>query len=92
MRFHTQSTEKRSGDELVRDWVEDMGSIAKAEREAGLTVGNLRVWLHDPDRGLTGDNTRKLARAAGLPTEAVLFRDDPIKSLDIWNWVRHARG
>ena len=86
-----RANETRDGDTFVRDYIDHCGTIAEAERKAGLGEGNLRLWLHDPDRRLSADNARKLARAADLPFEAVMFRFDPINSLDCWAWLKAHR-
>ncbi len=75
------------GDALVRQFVASMGTVSATEVALDFTVGHLRLWLHDPDRGMTPPNLFKLARGVNLPVEAILFRWTPIKDLDMWRWV-----
>ncbi len=83
-------TEKRCGDEVVRDWVDTFPNVHRAELASGLSKGHLRLWLDDPDRGLMPDYALKLAQSAGVPVEAILFRWRKIHQLDMWRWVKKA--
>ena len=55
---------------------------------ADLCPNHLHVLLSDPNRKLSPDNALKLALAANMPVEAVLFRWTPIKDLDFWKWLK----
>ena len=81
-------TDERTGDEFVRQWCEHLGTIVAAGKVAGLSRTHLHTWLDDPNRRLSWQNTLKLAKAAGLPVEALVDRWTPIKDLYVWRWVR----
>jgi len=84
-------SDPRNADEYIRDWVESIGSIREAGRVAGLSRTHLYVWLDDPDRRLSEIPMTNLARASGLPIEALVRRWTPIKDLDLWKWLRAHR-
>jgi hypothetical protein len=83
--------DNRTGDEFIRQWCEHIGSVVKASKQAGLYRNHLHVWLTDPSRNLNPENARKLAHAANMPVEAVLYRWTRIKDLDLWKWTRIRR-
>lgn len=85
-------SDKRTGDEYIRQWIATHATITEAERVAGLCKGNLRIWLHEPFRKLTPDNALRLARAAHCPTEAIQYRDTPIRDLDFWKMFEQAQA
>ncbi len=78
----------RTGDQFIREWIQHIGSVLAAEREAQLYRGHLHTWLGDPGRRFNPESQRKLARVAGLPIEALQFRFEPIGKLDMWKWLK----
>jgi hypothetical protein len=72
----------------VRTWVETHENVHQAEMASGLTKGHLRLWLHDPDRGLLPYSALKVAHASGIPVEAILFRWVQVNRLHMWRWVK----
>lgn len=78
----------RNADQFIREWIQHVGSILAAEREAKLYRGHLHAWLSDPGRRFNPDSQRKLARVSGLPIEALQFRFEPIGKLDLWEWLK----
>jgi hypothetical protein len=84
-------TDTRTGDEFMRLWCEHVGSISGAEKLAGFRPNHLHVLLSDPERKLSPDNALKLAIAADMPVEAVLFRWTPIKDLDFWKCLKRRK-
>ena len=77
-----------TGDEFIRQWCEHVGSVRHATKLAKLKNNHLHVWLTDPNRNFNLANARKMAFAANMPVEAVLYRWTPIKDLDIWKWQK----
>ncbi len=67
--------------QLLRNWAQERGSYAAAERLAGVPVGTLRMWFHQPGRRFSPDTGRKVAAASGIPFVALMFRDEPVRSL-----------
>jgi len=80
----------RTADEFIRQWCESIGSVREASREAGLVANHLHVWFADPDRRLDPKSTEKLAKASGLPFEALYFRWTKIKDLPMWKFMKAA--
>jgi hypothetical protein len=81
-------TDKRCGDEYIREWAVHCGSVREAERRAGVYRGNLHNWLVEPDRRFNPATTLKIATAAKCPTEALEYRWVPIKDLTMWKFLR----
>lgn len=70
--------ERRTGLDLVRVWVEGQKNQAEAARVVGMSPQRLWGFLNVEDRGLDPDGARVLARAAGIPFEAVMFKHERI--------------
>ena len=77
----------RTADDFIREWAASLGSVREAGRAAGLSKSHLSTWLDDPNRRMNPNSQLKLARAADIPVEALVFRFTPIKNLDFWAWV-----
>ena len=79
-------TEKKTGRELVEEWVEEGepgGSIAEAARILGLgEAGRQRMWAYlRVGTGLGRKDELRAAIIIGLPYRAVANADDPIRDL-----------
>lgn len=70
--------ERRTGLELVRIWVEGQKNQAEAARLIGMSPQRLWGFLNVDGRGLDPDGSRALARAVGIPFEAVTFKKERI--------------
>lgn len=82
----------RTGDAFLREWCEHVGSTRKAAAAADLTYYNhLHVWFNDPDRMFSPAIARKVAQAANMPVEALLFRWTMIKDLPFWQFARRRK-
>ena len=79
--------DERTGEEVVRIWAAHIGSVRAAEREAGIYPRHMHTWFDDPDRCFNPTTALKVATAAGIPVEAVLYKDVPIKDLTMWKFM-----
>ncbi len=87
----TYRRDKRTGDAFIREWAKHLGSVREAERRAEVYRGTLHNWLSMPEARFVPLVTLKIARAAGCPIEALVYRWTPIKDLDFWKFLEVAK-
>lgn len=71
--------EKRTGLELLKDWIEREGGPTRAADLLGVSQQRLQNFLRERKRGVRPEFARDIARAAGIPVEAVLFKNEPVR-------------
>ena len=83
----SRSKARKTGLDLTIEWAETFPNRAAAaerivnEEGEALAVGHFNVWLTVPDRGIRPPWAQAIALAVGLPLEAILFKNTPIKDL-----------
>ena len=79
---------RRTGLEIVREWVQGYASKAEAAQRLGMEPGHLRIWLNETPRRFTPDTARKVAAVIGIPIDLVLFKNE--RACDVsrdWKWA-----
>ncbi len=78
---------KKTGFQLVREWADASGSRSDAAKKIvngdgeALGTSHFVGWLNGDDRGLRPMWAQAIALAVGIPLEAVLFKNTPLKDL-----------
>lgn len=77
----------RTVDEFLREWAKSEGTLVAAARASGVPRNHLHSIFYEPYRRGGVLTMEKIARAAEIPVEALLYRFTRICDLDFWNWV-----